>query len=195
MSDWGDLGDIFGGTTPDLSGIDWGGGGTDPYFGMPDIQDPNSGDMWGAPSGGTGADPQADNPLWQGGNADDWARLVGGGGSGGAGVLGNAASGLASLFKSLGISPASLLPLLAGGAGAVYANRQTGKAANQVNQGIQAANAAATTGLNGASAMYQPYADAGGKALATLSSQAPSNLASRYAPIGGNLGWLAKGGK
>lgn len=118
------------------------------------------------------------------------------GGVGGlAALLGQGGTSLASIARALGLTNSSggvnlagvaglLSPLLGG----IASYRATNNAANSLNAGIGNANAAAQSAFDGAANNFTPYRQAGQTALATLSGQAPSNLASQFGPLGSGRG-------
>lgn len=187
MSDWSDgfdLSDLW------TSGQDLAGGAD---FGGYNPFDPG-GPGGGSPDSGGGYNPY--DPGGPGGGSPD-----SGGGRGTS--LGNVAGGAAGAARGLFTNPdgsvnwGSLLSILAPLAGGAYAANRTGAANQQMQDSIKQANAQITGLLGGNSALYAPYQAAGAQGLAGLMSQAPSNLASRYKPLGaGNgfsLGNIARG--
>lgn len=168
-SDWtdlfGDLGD-FGFPIP---GGEGGGGGDGNYFPAPGGEGGGGGDgttIGGPPSGGGFS-----MPSWLTSALGQLGRISGvTGGEGG------------------GPNLAALLPLIAGIGGGVTANNATSNATDA----MLASNREATDYLRGRQASFgegfKPYREAGATSLGQLASMGPSNLASRYKPLGSGRG-------
>lgn len=102
---------------------------------------------------------------------NDFLRLLGLGGGGG-GLLG----GLGGLAGLLGLGGTIF--------GGLNAKEATKDAQARMDKAVLEANDTVRGILGGAGDVYKPYTEAGTSALARLSALPPSDLASKFAPIG-----------
>jgi len=174
-------------------GIEW--GIDDPLY----TDDPYA--NWGGGAGGDGSEPfNPDDPYanWGGGPGGDGTS--GGDDTGGgfnvggldlSKLLGAGGSAAGNLLKSLGIigkdGSIDLGALLSLGGiigGGISANNATGKASAQMQEAANKANDLAASTINGASANFKPYIDAGAQAVGKMASFDTSPLGAKYVAQG-----------